>query len=305
MATRKTKKAQAPESAEPLAEVFTHAPVGLFSATSSGEISDANLAFLRLLRHERADVVGRNIIDFIHPDDRQEGERCLELLRSGAQDSGAMEVRCLRADGETVWARLSTKMRRDETHAAVLLIGAVESITDANRRLQEREEDLRRLANRLPQMIWTATPDGMLDYLSDQGLRFLGIDEQNLYGEKWLESVHPDDRDRAVEAWAQALKLLEPYEVSYRLKRFDGTWRWQLVRGLPLKGADGRVTKWNGTCTDIQEQKQAEANLRDQWKTFDTALSYTPDSVYIFDLDGRFTYANEALLKLIEKPASE
>ena len=311
MATRKTKKGQTPASAEQKAEAFAYAPVGMFLATPSGEISDANLAFLRLLSRQREDVVGRGAGEFLHTDDRRECETLFQSLREGTQDSGAMETRFKCAGNEMVWVRLSVNVRRDDMKTAVQLIVAVENINEAKksseaaRELRDRERHLRVLAESLPQMIWTATPEGMLDYLSDQGLRYLGIEEEELYGEKWLGSVHPEDRDRAIRAWSEALETSKPYEVSYRLRRFDGTWRWQLVRGLPIQSESGRVTKWYGTCTDIQEQKQAEANLREQWTTFDTALSYTPDSVYIFDLDGRFTYANESLLKLLGKPAEK
>jgi PAS domain S-box-containing protein len=311
MATRNTKKAKASDSGGQIGEAFTHAPIGMVLATPGGEISDANFVFLQLLSHKREDVVGKNITEFTHPDDRRESEAFFQLLREGTNDSAVMETRYLRADGDVVWVRVSMNAIRNDQQVAERLIGVIENITETKddrevaRALEESERHLRVLADSLPQMIWTATAEGMLDYLSEQGLRYLGIPEQGLYGEKWLAAVHPEDRNRVVRVWADALELSQPYETSYRLRRFDGAWRWQLVRGLPLKNASGRVTKWHGTCTDIQEQKQAEVNLRQQWATFDTALSYTPDSVYIFDLDGRFTYANDALLKLLGKPADE
>jgi PAS domain S-box-containing protein len=90
-----------------------------------------------------------------------------------------------------------------------------------------------------------------------------------------------------------------------RLKRGDGSWRFHLVRALPLAGENGSIAQWFGTCTDIEDQKQAEAKLHQQWHTFDTALSHTPDFTYTFDLEGRFTYVNRALLALWQKPLDE
>ena len=94
-----------------------------------------------------------------------------------------------------------------------------------------------------------------------------------------------------------------PYETTFRLKRgSDESWRWHLVRARPLTGDNGNIVQWFGTCTDIEDQRQADANLQQQWHTFDTALSHTPDFTYTFDLAGRFTYVNRALLSLWQRP---
>ena len=77
------------------------------------------------------------------------------------------------------------------------------------------------------------------------------------------------------------------------------------MRAVPYLNAAGTVVRWYGTCTDIEEQKQAEANLRRQWQTSDTALSHTPDCTYIFDLNGDFLYANASLLNLLGRPYEE
>ena len=78
-----------------------------------------------------------------------------------------------------------------------------------------------------------------------------------------------------------------------------------LVRSLPQVGENGEIRQWFGTCTDIDDQKQADANMRRQWHTFDTALSNTPDFICTFDLAGRFTYANRPLLALWQKSLEE
>ena len=108
------------------------------------------------------------------------------------------------------------------------------------------------------------------------------------------------------EHWKRSVDTGEPYETAFRLKRgSDASWRWHLARALPLFGDNGNLAQWFGTCTDIEDQKQADANLHQQWRTFDTALSHTPDFIYTFDLDGRFTYVNRALLALWQKSLEE
>jgi len=201
------------------------------------------------------------------------------------------------------------KWRHEEVELVQLVASRCwESIERAHvsRELREREQRFRFLAESIPQMVWTATPDGMLDYVNRQGSGYFGASREALLGAGWLTHVHPEDRGRAVNQWRESLVSGEPYETAFRLQRgSDGGWRWHLVRALPLIGDDGRVLQWFGTCTDIEGQKQAEASLHQQWQTFDSALSHTPDFTYIFDLQGRFTYVNRALLSLWQKPFEE
>ncbi len=173
------------------------------------------------------------------------------------------------------------------------------------RELKEGEQRYRFLAESIPQMVWTATPDGRLEYVNAQGTTYFGAPQAILLGAGWLEWVHPDERAITIERWKQSLETGHPYETTFRLKRNDGTWRLHLARALPLIASNGEVMQWFGTCTDIEDQKQADARLHQQWRTFDTALSNTPDFTYTFDLAGRFTYVNRALLSLWQKSLEE
>lgn len=155
-------------------------------------------------------------------------------------------------------------------------------------------------------MVWTATPDGMIDYVNGRCTEYFGAPEEALLGAAWLEWVHPDERDAVRERWNQSIVTGEPYEMALRAKRGrDGSWRWHLVRALPLEGENGSILQWFGTCTDIEDEKRADAKLKEQWHAFDTALSHTPDFAYTFDTAGRFTYVNRALLDLWGKPLED
>ncbi|MDQ6759338.1 MAG: PAS domain S-box protein [Acidobacteriota bacterium] len=179
-------------------------------------------------------------------------------------------------------------------------------IQEAARAVQEREQRYRFLAESIPQMVWTATPEGALDYVSQQVTRYFGTDGAMVLDAGWLRWVHPQDREHTKQRWNHSLQTGEPYETSFRLLRAsDTSWRWHLVRATPRFGQAGAVLQWFGTCTDIEDQKQAQAHLYQQWHTFDTALSHTPDFTYMFNLQGRFTYANRPLLALWEKPLDQ
>jgi len=199
------------------------------------------------------------------------------------------------------------RWRQDEVELVQIIANRCwESIERAHvaRELREREQRFRFLAESIPQMVWTAAADGQIDYVNGRGLAYLGA-EQSAVGVSWLPYAHPQDYARTTERWKACLSETAPFEITTRLRRgSDGTWRWHLVRAQPFL-ADYGVVQWFGTCTDIEDQKQAEASLQQQWQTFDTALSHTPDFTYIFDLEGRFTYVNRALLSLWQKPLEE
>jgi PAS domain S-box-containing protein len=134
--------------------------------------------------------------------------------------------------------------------------------------LVESAKRYRFLAESMPQMVWTATPDGALDYVSCQAAGYFGVPPEALLGSGWLTGVHPEDRESALQRWRHSLESGELYEAEFRLKRgSDGEWRWFLARAHSMSFLDGdqtsavKIAAWVGTCTDIHEQKQDQAAL--------------------------------------------
>ena len=139
----------------------------------------------------------------------------------------------------------------------------VTDLVRTRKQVEESEARYRFLAESIPQMVWTATPDGALDYVSGQVASYMGMSIEALLGAGWLAGVHPDDQDRVVDRWTRSLATGEPYETEFRLRRGeDGAWRWFLVRAHARPAPEGKVVCWVGTCTDIHEQKEGEAALR-------------------------------------------
>ncbi len=121
----------------------------------------------------------------------------------------------------------------------------------------ERDTRFRILADTMPQMVWSTLPDGFHDYYNARWYAFTGMPEGSTDGEAWNGMFHADDQPRAWAAWRHSLATGEPYEIEYRLRHHDGTYRWVLGRALPMRDADGAITRWFGTCTDIHEQRIA------------------------------------------------
>ena len=127
--------------------------------------------------------------------------------------------------------------------------------------LRESEERFRTLTSTIPQFIWTATADGRVDYLSDQWAEYIGLSPQRLYDWGWEQVVHPEDLPNTRCAWPHSIKTGEPLEIRHRFRHRTGAWRWQLVRGLPIRDKAGQAYKWVGTCTDIDEQERAQVEI--------------------------------------------
>ncbi|MDQ3032684.1 MAG: PAS domain S-box protein [Myxococcota bacterium] len=121
------------------------------------------------------------------------------------------------------------------------------------------EENYRTLAESSPQFVWTTTPEGRPTYCNQRYLDYLGLAFDQLKANSWDRIVHPDDVARAGATWSAAIANGERYESEYRLKHgADGSYRWFLARGAPVRDGDGRLVRWVGTSTDIDERKRTE-----------------------------------------------
>lgn len=123
--------------------------------------------------------------------------------------------------------------------------------------LRASEARYRFLAEAIPVQIWTARPDGTLDYVTQRVADYFGTTTERVLGEGWQGVVHPDDLPEVVNRWTHSLATATPYEVEFRLRRADGVYRWYLGRALPQLDDQGKVVEWFGTNTDIDEQKRA------------------------------------------------
>lgn len=134
---------------------------------------------------------------------------------------------------------------------------------EAEEALQESEYEFRSLAEAMPQIVWITRPDGWNIYFNQQWVDYTGLSLEESYGHGWNKPFHPDDQQRAWNAWQNATKNGGTYSLECRLRRADGVYTWWLIRGVPMLDARGTILKWFGTCTDINELKQAEEALKE------------------------------------------
>ncbi|MBC7444234.1 MAG: PAS domain-containing protein [Polaromonas sp.] len=129
------------------------------------------------------------------------------------------------------------------------------------------------IANALPQIIWSAQPNGCHDYYNQQWYDYTGIAHGAADGEGWRALVHPDDHGLATTKWQHSLATGEPYEIEYRLRHHTGQYRWALGRARPIRDAHGAISRWMGSCTDIHEQKLAQQSLQQSDRRKDEFLA--------------------------------
>ncbi|MDX1932438.1 MAG: PAS domain-containing protein [Capsulimonadales bacterium] len=173
----------------------------------------------------------------------------------------------------------------------------------AEQALRESENRLRDLIEGLPQLVWTCEPQGTCDYLSPQWVEYTGVPmvEQLEYG--WGKQIHPEDLPGLLEDWKAVVDSGEPGRLLFRIRRWDGVYRWFDTRAIPLRDENGRVIKWFGTNTDIEDSERTKQALRDEQERFTRVASSVPGAIYSFRLspDGSISlpYASPALREIV------
>ncbi len=224
-------------------------------------IFDVNPQACEGLGYTRQELVGTDALAF-HPD-----------LDRAAMESVAERA----AAGETVFDR-HWHRRKDgtvfpvEVHTSLywyggrrFLLKMARDISDrlrAEEAVRQSEKQLRDVIDTIPAYVWSALPDGSVDFVNQRCLEFTGHSFEQSLGRGWEATVHPEDCGHFLEEMSAALASGEPIEAEARMRRADGQYRWQLFRGVPLRDETGKIVKWYGTNTDIDDRKHAEQSLR-------------------------------------------
>jgi two-component system, sensor histidine kinase and response regulator len=236
-----------------------------------------------------------------HPDDQQRVRRELEELFASDGQEYESEYRVRRKDCSTRWHLTRGTVLRDSNGKPMRFIGTSADITELKRAeeaLRESEQRWRSLTEALPQLVWSATPDGTCDYFSSQWTEHTGIAETDLLGWQWLETLHPDDREPTRRFWLASVAGHHAYDIEYRVRRRDGEYRWFKTRGAPIRDTSGNIVKWFGTCTDITELRQSEGRFRGIFENAAVGIAQTHPS-------GRFLGVNEKFCNIVGYPREE
>jgi PAS domain S-box-containing protein len=180
-----------------------------------------------------------------------------------------------------------TKRKQDE-----------EKLANALKAKSEGEQRYRFLADSIPQIAWTAKPDGNLDYYNQRWFDFAATTFEEMEKVGWTFFVHPDDLPNAGRVWQRSIETGCDYQVEFRLKRAsDQTYRWHLVRAFPMKNEKGEILQWVGTCTDVDDQRQLSAKHSEVAAKFQALFEQSSIFTGIMTLDGTVIEANKLWLE--------
>ena len=252
-----------PAQQDALGRLIESSLIGVVRYRHDGAVVDCNDAFLSMLGLDRADLARGLSWRALTPDEWVAADEASldQLSLHGAV--APFEKEFYHRDGSRVAVFVGAAADEDDRHQGVAFVLDISAMRHAERAFAEIEARFRAITNAMPQMVWTTQPDGYHEYYNDQWYQFTGAAPGETHGENWNGVLHPDDQARAWERWRHALASGEPYEVEYRLRHHSGAWRWVLGRALPVRGEDGAIQRWMGTCTDIHEQKLTQEALRE------------------------------------------
>lgn len=230
--------------------------------TYETKISDRALTILGLENEKYKNH--EQLISKMHPDDL--------LIRKNAFEKALItgvlyyEIRVIVVD-VIHWIEAKGTVFFDEVQKPVRMLGTLRDVTEEKNiqtQLLEREQKFRLLADSMPQFVWTASPDGTLNYFNQSVFDFSGLTKELINEKGWLEIVHEDERNANTKKWLESIATEQDFLIEHRFRKFDGTYRWQLSRAIPQRDQNGKITMWVGTSTDIQDQKMFTNELETQ-----------------------------------------
>ncbi len=196
------------------------------------------------------------VLQRVHPDDVA---RVKQTIERASQDGKNFEheYRLVMPDGSVKYVHVVAHALREES-GGIEFAGAVMDVTAA----KEAADKVRLIIDTVPGLLWTARPDGAVDFINQRWLEYTGMTLEQGLGWGWESAYHSDDREQILSTWRAALAEGKPYEAEGRLRSFDGEYRWFLRRACPLFDRSGHILGWYGSATDIHDRKQAEEGLR-------------------------------------------
>jgi PAS domain S-box-containing protein len=242
-----------------------------------------------------------------HPEDLPPlMEKWQRMLISGESDE--IEARLRRHDGVYRWFLIRAQALRNDSGKIVRWYGTSTDIEDLKQAQEARrgsERNLAAIINTIPTTVWTTRPDGYCDFLNQVWLDYTGLTVEKAQGWGWAEAIHPDDRKKLVEEWQACLASGTPVDTEARIRRFDGSYRWFLIRGNPLRNEAGNIVKWYGTCLEIEDRKRLEEELRIRELSWRQIVDNIPGLVATTGALGEVEFLNRQTLEYFGKTSEE
>jgi PAS domain S-box-containing protein len=259
---RKKAESALKESEERYSAAFANASVGITLTTLEAKILKTNAAFIAITGYTEAELIHmHDFREITHPDDLQGNYKLYDKLLTHDIPNFVIEKRYINKNGHIVWVRNSASLVKDADGQASSIIIITEDITErkeAQAAVKNSEELFKLVAETMPQKVFTTNAHGSIMYLNPQWVQFTGYTMDEIHKLTLTHFIHPEDVEKNLEMWHQALQTGESFLYEHRFLNKDGEYLWHLTRALPLRDDDGNILQWIGTITDINDQKLKE-----------------------------------------------
>ena len=235
----------------------------------------------------------------IHPEDV---DRVMRNWRA-ALNAGApaeYELRCRRADGIYQWFLYrGVPLRNDEGNISKWhwTLTNINSLKDTESTLRTKEHQLLSIIETIPSMFWSTGPTGEITHLNQKVLDYCGVTQEGYDERGWLGFLHPDDRERSARIFSRAIETGEAYDITYRVQRADGEYRWQHTKAEPLRDPHGNIIQWYGLSVDIDEGKRAEEAVRKREHELRGIIETIPSLLWSTSPMGEVTHISQRVLE--------
>ncbi|HMQ02463.1 MAG TPA: PAS domain S-box protein [Pyrinomonadaceae bacterium] len=259
---RKRAGAAIRESEKKYRDLFANANDLIYTHDLRGNFTSLNRAGERITGYTSDEAISMNISQVVAPSSMALARK-MTALKIAEDVPTTYEIDIIAKDGRIVSLELSTRLIYENGQAKGVQ-GIGRDITGRRQQdeaIKASEQRYRQLSEGIFHHVWTATPDGLLDYANERMLNYFNLKKEDLIGRGWQSVVHPDDLEECKERWTASIQTGGIYEIELRLRGSDGTYRWHKACATCGRDENGSITKWFGTNTDIDDQKQSEEKL--------------------------------------------
>ena len=276
----------------------------VFTLNLKGEIEYLNAAFFRFTGLPKKQYLNTDFKKLIHPEDFDKLAKIWEnKVYKKKKIDGEISFRFRHRSRAYRWVQLRIVPVLNADSEIQNWLG---SITDIHEELINEEtlrkaaEEFRQISEGLPQIVWVTDPEGFAHYFNQRWYNYTGLTKAESLGSGWLKQIHPHDRKKTDKVWKDAFSNVKEYFIEYRIKDKEQRYRWFLGRAIPVMDKSGKVAKWFGTCTDIEDQKKQQRQLQLQNKKLNDLNEYLENFVNTVAHDLRSPVANiKGLINLL------